>query len=103
MPQSTTARTICSRPFGVKRAFLCVSIRSSGESLKSQQPQLPRPRPNGQPPGTSQLAKGVIRDLMHAALLLRSAGTLQQKLRLGQMRAVVHDAADADHAGAGIL
>src|SRR3954453_10024474 len=29
MPKSTTARTISSRPFGVRRAFLCVSIRSS--------------------------------------------------------------------------
>jgi hypothetical protein len=27
-PQSTTARTIISRPLGVKGAFLCVSIRS---------------------------------------------------------------------------
>jgi hypothetical protein len=51
----TTERTISSRPFGARRAFLCVSIRSSKESLKSQQPQLPRPGPNGQSPGTSQL------------------------------------------------
>ena len=29
MPPSTTARTISSRPFGVRRAFLWVSIRSS--------------------------------------------------------------------------
>src|SRR5580700_8969708 len=28
-PPSITARTICSRPFGVRRAFLWVSIRSS--------------------------------------------------------------------------
>ena len=28
-PKSTTARTIISRPLGVKGAFLCVSIRSS--------------------------------------------------------------------------
>src|ERR1700754_4541400 len=28
-PPSTTQRTICSRPFGVRRAFLCVSIRFS--------------------------------------------------------------------------
>jgi hypothetical protein len=33
-PPSTTARTISSRPFGVKRAFLWVSIRLSSESLR---------------------------------------------------------------------
>src|SRR5580704_2700831 len=33
-PKSTTTRTISSRPFGVRRAFLCVSIRFSSESLR---------------------------------------------------------------------
>src|SRR6266576_3384695 len=35
-PASTTLRTIASRPFGVRGAFLCVSIRfSAGESEAS--------------------------------------------------------------------
>ena len=33
-PSSTTARTVSSRPLGVRRAFLWTFIRSSGEPLK---------------------------------------------------------------------
>src|SRR5215831_15831710 len=54
-PPSTTVRTICSRPFGVKRAFLWVSIRSSPNRCVSQ-PQRSRSGPNGQPPESSHLA-----------------------------------------------
>src|SRR5947207_4793888 len=54
-PSSITLRTIASRPFGVRGAFLWVSIRFSPRNLKLQQPQLPRSGPNGQPPESSQL------------------------------------------------
>src|SRR5205807_10621212 len=55
-PSSITLRTIASRPFGVRGAFLWVSIRFSPRNLKLQQPQLPRSGPNGQPPESSHLA-----------------------------------------------
>src|SRR5690606_5152551 len=45
----STSRTIRSRPCGVRRAFLCTFIRSSGKSLKLRQLQLPRSGPDGQP------------------------------------------------------
>src|SRR5437762_1249188 len=54
-PSSITLRTIASRPFGVRGAFLWVSIRFSPRNLKLQQPQLPRSGPNGQPPESSHL------------------------------------------------
>src|SRR5712672_1794720 len=54
-PSSITIRTIASRPFGVRGAFLWVSIRFSPRNLKLQQPQLPRSGPNGQPPESSHL------------------------------------------------
>src|SRR6266436_4479812 len=54
-PPSTTLRTIASRPFGVRGAFLWVFIRSSGDWLKLRQLQLPRSGPDGQPPESSHL------------------------------------------------
>src|SRR5258708_33029568 len=54
-PPSITLRTIASRPFGVRGAFLWASIRFSPRNLKLQQPQLPRSGPNGQPPESSRL------------------------------------------------
>src|SRR5882757_499530 len=53
-PPWTTARTISSRPFGVRRAFLCVSIRSSANRCVWQN-QRSRSGPNGQPPESSDL------------------------------------------------
>src|SRR6266567_5693772 len=53
-PPSTTARTIASRPLGVRRAFLWMSIRSSANRYVWQH-QLSRPGPNGQPPESAQL------------------------------------------------
>jgi polyhydroxyalkanoate synthase len=44
--------------FGVRGAFLWVSIRFSPRNLKLQQPQLPRSGPNGQPPESSHLERG---------------------------------------------
>src|SRR5262249_47460748 len=54
-PPSITLRTMASRPFGVRGAFLWVSIRSSGDWLKLRQLQLPRSGPDGQPPESSHL------------------------------------------------
>ena len=45
--QSTTARTIASRPLGVRRAFLWLSIRSSANRFVWRH-QRPRSGPNGQ-------------------------------------------------------
>src|SRR5262249_16119293 len=54
-PPSITLRTMASRPFGVRGAFLWVSIRSSRDWLKLRQLQLPRSGPDGQPPESSQI------------------------------------------------
>ena len=51
----STWRTIRSQPFGVSRAFLWMSIRSSGESLKLRNLSFLRPGPSGQPIESSQL------------------------------------------------
>src|SRR5512144_3083383 len=53
-PPSTMARTICSRPFGVRGAFLWVSIRSSRIAAVWRL-QRSRSGPNGQPPESSHL------------------------------------------------
>src|SRR2546423_2166264 len=67
-PSSITLRTIASRPFGVRGAFLWVSIRFSLGTLKLQQPQLPRSGPNGQPPESSHLAQQMIADARQLTL-----------------------------------
>src|SRR6266567_5159774 len=64
-PPSTTARTIASRPLGVRRAFLWMSIRSSANRYVWQH-QLSRPGPNGQPPESSQLANFAPLDVSRA-------------------------------------
>src|SRR3984885_6997369 len=48
-PQPRTARTLISRPFGVKGAFLGVSLRSP-RTTEVWRHQRSRPDPNGQPP-----------------------------------------------------
>jgi hypothetical protein len=52
-PRTILAR--CSRPNGVRRAFLWMSIRLSQEQLTSRQHQLPRSAPDGQPVESSLL------------------------------------------------
>ena len=54
LPAQRPARTIRSRPSGVRRAFLWMFIRSSEESLKLRNLQLPRSGPDGQPIESSQ-------------------------------------------------
>src|SRR5216684_4361298 len=46
-----------SRPCGVRRAFLWMSIRLSQGTLTSRQHQLPQPEPDGQPIESSHLAR----------------------------------------------
>src|SRR5580704_16416483 len=58
-----------SRPCGVRRAFLWMSIRLSQGTLTSRQHQLPRPEPDGQPTESSHL-KHRLRKPLHLVLEL---------------------------------
>src|SRR5277367_1009985 len=54
---SITLRAIASRPFGVRDAFWCISIRASPRTTEVWRHQRSRLKPNGQPPQSSQLAQ----------------------------------------------
>src|ERR1700676_509777 len=56
-PPSITLRTIVSRPLGVRGAFLWLFILVSPWNTEASQPQLPRFRPDGQPPESSHLER----------------------------------------------
>jgi hypothetical protein len=80
-PPATTARTIASRPLGVRQAFLWMSIRSSANRYVWQH-QLSRPGPNGQPPESSQLARSSsLRSPSSPRRKTRDPGTLAVSLR----------------------
>src|SRR5277367_485371 len=54
---SITLRAIASRPFGVRDAVWCISIRASPRITEVWRHQRSRLKPNGQPPQSSQLER----------------------------------------------